>query len=183
MKIALRILGIVAALVAAAVPMYLFGVAGWRQGFLAVAVALVAIAFGGGALLLREVPGRGPYTGAAVLLAVVVAAQLTELAPPSAGVLTATLDDLPLAFYEMTGEQRSGNGRCQPTCPVVRRTYLGPTIGEDAAQDEVDLAVRSLGERRNIRITARATLDVGDDPGPADDRLTVRITARSRRGS
>lgn len=182
MNEAARLAASVATVVAVAVPLHLVGAGGWRFGLAVVTVPIVAAGAAVAHRLFRDSPGRGMWTAAVVVLAIVAGARVSEAAPPSAGTLSATLDRLPLAFYEQVSEEGSGSGWCSPTCPVVRRRYRGPVVSVDAAEREVAQAVRSLGAVRNTRIGFYVRLDRGRQAAATDDVLTLTITARARRG-
>ena len=110
-----------------ATALHLLGVAGYRGGFLWAALLLGA---GGGtlcALLLpRRVSYRFVWAGAAAIVGVTIAGALLDAAPPSRGRLHETLDDLDLRFFTLTAQHESGHSWCQPTCPVVQRSYEAP---------------------------------------------------------
>lgn len=176
------------------------GVAGWRGGWiLAIAVFPAAVGAaawfgmrpGGGAV---QPLGRGLYTTAVAILALVAGVQSIDYAPESSGRLAQRLDELPLPFYVQLSQRTSGHGWCDPSCPSVTRTYRGPQVNPRTAKVQVGAALAGidllpdyrllLGDRQNRTIDdSTEGVDVHVDlTTDKDGRPLATITLTSKRG-
>lgn len=189
---AARLLVTVAAVGVLAGVLYAFGVAGFQGGEIIVASLLAVVGGVTAWWALRGVPGRPYYAGSVAALSSLVTPILVAAAPWSTGELEAQLDRLRLPFAEQVSQHESGHSWCQPTCPVVTRTYLGPAINAPAAANEVAAAIRTAGIATippSTRLRSRFVLtneDVRltvttepDEPGRISRiRITIRAEAR-----
>lgn len=169
----------------------LFGVAGYRYGFVLSAATLSVAAAAPSAVLARGDRFSPLWYAVAVAFAVVAAGLLVERASPSAGVLAAELDDLQPPLYRVIDEQRTGSASCRPSCAAVVRTYVGPPLGRraiilgwaaafDAANFDVDIpgAVQRRSGFRAGRAGIDARLAVAATPdSDGRRRVTVRLSA------
>lgn len=125
------------------------GIAGYRFGFVFVSLVLVATAVGALAVGAPRRIARVWYL-AAMVGAIALAGLLVDRAPFSVPRLASAMDTLPLPLYRVVEETRSGNSRCQPSCPVVTRIYAGPLLDERATVLDVANALQQRGYQLDV---------------------------------
>lgn len=139
---------------------------------------------GGGALLAwlaaRGQPRAALWAAAFGVVGLVLTGVLVDRAPPSKAVLAQRMDQLPLPFFVLTEEARTGHSWCRPHCPVVERTYRAPDTADQATLLTVGTA---LYHRRIVR-DAKTLARIGAQPGfrVAAHDVDVSVSVDPHRG-
>lgn len=130
--------------------LHVFGVAGYRLGWLWAGVPLAGAVVVARRLLGAQFPGRTMWVVALAVAAAVGLGWLVDHAPLSKTRLASELDQLEPAFLTRRTERTSGHSWCRPTCPRVVRTYTAPSIGNFGVLLNVAAEARLEGLMPNL---------------------------------
>ncbi|HZN15138.1 MAG TPA: hypothetical protein VFB78_12755 [Acidimicrobiales bacterium] len=189
-----RFIPAVVYLAAASVALHATGVAGFRAGWLIVAVALIG---GATILVLRRLPaddpGRWMWLASALILALTSTAWLVDHAPLSGSRVASLSRAIRPDFALVASVKRSGHSSCRPHCPRVEEELRLPDLQPAAVILGVAAKMRLAGllndllavgnrhpSQRLRVVSARAITDVRAQRD--GDGTVVRIVVTARRG-